>query len=59
MLTSFAKDEAGKELSIRKVFLLGSDEELPWELTDEGLSVQLPGSGLDEMAVVLKVVTNV
>ncbi len=58
MLTSFTKEKAGKEISISKVYLLGSEEELAWELTEEGLSVRLPGSGLDEMSVVLKVETN-
>jgi alpha-L-fucosidase len=58
MLKSFATEEAGEELSVRKVYLLGSEEELTWELTEAGLSVRIPGSGLDEMAVVLKVVTN-
>ena len=51
-------EEAGKEFSVRKVTLLGSDEELTWELTEEGLSIRLPGSGLDEMSVVFKIETN-
>lgn len=55
LLKSFAASEAGREIPVSKVSLLGSDEELSWKMTDEGLEVKLPGSGLDEMAVVLKV----
>ncbi|MFC2081547.1 alpha-L-fucosidase, partial [Bacteroidota bacterium] len=56
-LRSFSRDNSGKLITISKVTMLGSDEKLDWEMTDAGLSVQIPKSGLDKMAAVLKIET--
>ena len=47
-----------QKVSVSNVSLAGTEENLTWELTDEGLSVRLPETGLDEMAVVLKIDTT-
>ena len=48
----------GKSISIESVTLPGNDEAVTWEMTDKGLSVEFPGTELNEMAVVLKIETS-
>jgi alpha-L-fucosidase len=57
VLKSFSAADAGKEIDVKSVSIPGLDAELEWEMTGAGLSVTLPGEGLDEMAVVLKIDT--
>jgi alpha-L-fucosidase len=56
--TAFANDAVPESISIKSVELLGSDEDLDWELTDAGLTVNLPDQAPDEMAVVFKIKTK-
>lgn len=58
LLESFATDNPDRIISVKDVSLAGTEENLTWELTDAGLSVQMPEAGLDEMAVVLKIETK-
>ena len=58
LLESFSQGNPDQKISISDVSLAGTEEKLTWELTDAGLSVQLPGTELDEMAVVLKIETG-
>jgi len=44
-----------ESFTIRSVSLLGSDEEVAWELADEGLSFAVPVAAPNEMAVVFKI----
>lgn len=44
--------------SISEVNVLGSSEEIDWELSDESLSVQMPAETPDEKAIVFKISTN-
>jgi alpha-L-fucosidase len=55
LLRSFSPGKGGGIGEIRKVSLLGDGNQLDWKITDEGLSVLMPGTGLDSMAVVLKI----
>jgi len=55
LLKSFAEDSLQESLTIKSVSLLGSDEEVSWELSDAGLSIILPAKSPDEMAVVFKI----
>lgn len=55
MLKSFSESGSGQTIKIASISLLGSDKKLRWEMSDEGLQVELPAEGLDEMAVVLKI----
>ncbi len=45
-------------LRIKDITIPGNREKLNWKNTDEGLSVELPDDGLDEMAVVLRIETE-
>ena len=55
LLKSFAEDALPESLAIKSVSLLGSDKVLSWELADEGLSITIPATAPDEMAVVFKI----
>jgi alpha-L-fucosidase len=55
ILKAFSEDGTGKPISVEDVSLPGNEEPVNWELTDEGLSVTLPQTELNEMAVVLKI----
>ncbi len=55
LLNSFAEDASEEVPGIGKVTLLGSNEQVAWDLTSSGLKVTMPGSAPDEMAVVLKI----
>jgi len=54
-LKSFAADSVPEAVNIQKVVLMGSDEDLTWEQTHNGLSIITPGTAPDEMAVVFKI----
>ena len=58
VLEAFSADRAGKKLSIEDVTLSGNEKPVNWNMTDEGLSVELPGTELNEMSVVLKIETS-
>lgn len=56
--TAFAEDTVPDPIGIKSVSLMGNPVDLEWELTDEGLKVNLPEEAPDEMAVVFKIVTK-
>lgn len=58
LLKSFATDSLPKPLKVKNVTLLGSEEELKWEQTDDGLSVLTPFIAPDIEAVVFKMETR-
>lgn len=53
MLTSFAN----KDLDIQTVALLNSENTIEWAITENGLSVQIPNTDLNDLAVVFKIET--
>jgi alpha-L-fucosidase len=55
LLSAFATDQLPEPLNIKEVSLLGSEEGLEWQLTDDGLTIHTPSTAPDEMAVVFKV----
>jgi alpha-L-fucosidase len=57
-LTAFAADSLPAPLEISRVSLLGSPEELDWELGSGGLTLTTPGEAPDSMAVVFKIETR-
>lgn len=57
-LKSFAKKNFNQPRAIKEVKLLGSDEIIDWELTDQQLIVETPSSAPDPKAVVFKIITN-
>jgi alpha-L-fucosidase len=58
MIKSFAKDNLPSAIKINNVSLMGCDQELKWDLTDEGLSICLPSEITDTMAAVFKIETQ-
>ncbi len=54
-LKSFASDSLDVPVSIKSVSLLGSDEDVVWEQSAAGLTLQMPSEAPDEMAVVFKI----
>ena len=58
LLKSFATDSLPKPLKVKNVTLLGSEEELNWEQTDDGLSLLTPFIAPDIEAVVFKMETR-
>ena len=58
MMEAFSAGKAGKSIHITKVSIPGSDRLLEWSLTDSGLSVRIPDSGLNDLATVLKIETE-
>ena len=58
LLKSFARDQIPTEVTIKHVSLPGSPTTLSWNLSESGLEVQIPESELDEMAVVLEILTD-
>lgn len=54
-LKSFASDSLQVPIKVKSVSLLGSDEEVAWRQSDSGLSLKMPDSAPDEMAVVFKI----
>lgn len=57
-LKSFASDSLHQSLSVSNVAVLGSDEDIKWNLTDDQLIVETPSSIPDPKAVVFKVTTR-
>jgi len=57
LMESFAKDRLPTPMEISKLGVLGSDEEIEWELTDEGLVITAPADVANEVAVVFKIQT--
>jgi alpha-L-fucosidase len=55
--TAFAPDSLPSPLEISSVSLMGSDEELEWNLAEEGLFLTTPSEAPDQMAVVFKIET--
>jgi len=55
LLKSFAKNEIEGEIKIHKVSLLGYNNELDWEITNNGLKISLPAKIVNEMAIVFKI----
>lgn len=58
LLESFAQDELPYDLDIDDVTLLGTDSEVNWSYDDGGLSITVPGSLPETMALVLKIDTD-
>ena len=58
LLNSFAVDSLPEPLNIADVKLLGSEEKVNWEMSDAGLELEVPGGGLDDMAVVFAIETH-
>ena len=57
LMEAFSADKSGQSIQITKVSIPGSDGLPEWSLTDSGLSVQIPESGLNDLACVLKIET--
>lgn len=55
LFESFAVNNWKDAKTINKVSLLGYSGEIPYELSDKGLKVTLPGAPVNEMAVVFKI----
>jgi alpha-L-fucosidase len=58
VFTAFAAENLPEALDISSVSLLGSPDELEWELGEQGLSLVLPQESPDPMAVVFKIKTR-
>jgi alpha-L-fucosidase len=58
LLKSFSRSNAGRKYSIKSIHIPGRFPSLEWELGKDGLKVQLPESGMDELATVLKIEIN-
>lgn len=54
-LKSFAKEEIHDSVSIKNVSFLGSNEQIEWSLSENGLTVKAPKIQVDEMATVIKI----
>ena len=57
ILQAFSPGRTGKEIQVQKVTVAGTDLDVDWTSTGEGLEVRLPESGLDEKAVAIKIET--
>jgi alpha-L-fucosidase len=57
LIKSFAKDSLPLEMQIKDVSMLGYDQEIKWNLTDEGLFISVPSDTIDVMANVFKIKT--
>ena len=55
LLTAFGKDALPQPLNIARLSLMGSDEEISWELLKSGLSLEVPRGKTNEMAPVFKI----
>lgn len=58
LIESFAKKNLPSAIEVKNVSLMGSNEGLIWELTDNGLSIKLPEKATDSMAAVFKIETE-
>ena len=59
LLRAFSAQNSDMDITIKRITIPGSNEELEWTMTEDGLSLQIPNSGLDDMATVLKIETAV
>jgi len=57
-LETFAKDKPEGKLNVSKVSLIGYEGDLDWEISEEGLKIQLPNEPTNEMAIVFKLETS-
>ena len=55
VLSSFATDSLPEPLKVETVTLMGSQDELVWTQSEDGLVIQSPAVAPDEMAVVFKI----
>jgi alpha-L-fucosidase len=58
LLESFAKSKLPSEVDITNVTILGTNMEVDWNYQDDGLSITIPNSLPETMALVLKIETN-
>jgi len=58
LLASFSAEQVSERTDITNVSLLGSQNQVQWELSDEGLSISLPDDIPEDMALVLKIETT-
>jgi alpha-L-fucosidase len=57
LIKSFAKDSLPSAITIKKVSLMGCNQELTWDLKNEGLLIGVPSEMTDSMAAVFKIET--
>ena len=57
-LTAFATDKLPEPLEITSVELLGSKDEIKWEVTEGGITLLTAQEAPDEMAIVFKIETR-
>lgn len=58
LMEAFSSVKTGKPVEVKKVSIPGNGWALEWSLTDAGLSVHIPDSGLNDLATVLKIETG-
>lgn len=58
LLESFAKNNLAGDLEIKEIKLLGYDGQISWEMTGDGLLINLPPAKTDEMAIVFELNTE-
>lgn len=58
LMEAFSKSKTGKELNIKRVSVMGSNLEVKWKLTEEGLLIEPGFKVSDDMAQVFKVEMN-
>lgn len=58
LFTAFAAENMPDPLEIASVSLLGSSDQIEWEVTEKGLSLATPQEAPDDMAVVFKIETR-
>ncbi len=55
LLESFAKEKIKDMVAVKRISILGSDSNVKWEMTEEGLKVSTPARIVDTMATVIKI----
>jgi alpha-L-fucosidase len=55
---AFATDSLPAPPDIQSVALMGSDDDIDWELTESGLDISIPDAEMDPMAVVFEIKTK-
>ena len=58
LMEAFSSTKAGKPFEVTNISLPGSDSPVEWSMTETGLSVHIPDSGLNDLATVLKIEIN-
>jgi len=58
LLKSFSGENIEGNLEIRKVTLLGYDGQISWQMSEEGLVINLPDEKINDMAIVFKLETQ-